>query len=66
MTAYGHCWRRTDTYDELDLDWRIDRQRRNAYGASRMPPRVAKDLYQHSLAPFPISDWSVKSGALAM
>ena len=39
--------RRADTYDELDLDWRIDRQRRNAYGASRMPPRVAKDLYQH-------------------
>jgi hypothetical protein len=39
--------RRADSYDELNLDRRIDRQRRNAYRASRMPARVAKDFNQH-------------------
>jgi hypothetical protein len=39
--------RRADSYDELNLDGRIDRQRRNAYRASRMPARVAEDLNQY-------------------
>jgi len=38
--------RRADTHDQLDLHWRIDRQRRNPYRAPRMLPGIAEDLTQ--------------------